>query len=71
MANLIRAPRWANLTLPIGWGRDWILTGIHYGGPALHLKAIEEVLLRISHLTEAIPEISELDLNPNFALPPG
>jgi len=27
--------------------------------------------LRISRLVEEIPEISELDLNPIFALPPG
>ena len=47
-----------------------LLTG-YRGQPATDLKAIEEVLLRISHLTEAIPEISELDLNPIFALPPG
>jgi len=41
------------------------------GHPAVDLKAIEEVLLRISHLAEAVPEISELDLNPIFALPEG
>jgi acetyl coenzyme A synthetase (ADP forming)-like protein len=41
------------------------------GQPAVDLKAIEEVLLRMSHLVEAVPEISELDLNPIFALPEG
>jgi acetate---CoA ligase (ADP-forming) len=41
------------------------------GRPAVDLKAIEDVLLRISHLAEAIQEISELDLNPIFALPEG
>jgi acyl-CoA synthetase (NDP forming) len=41
------------------------------GQPAVDLKAIEEVLLRISQLVEAIPEIIELDLNPIFALPEG
>jgi hypothetical protein len=35
------------------------------------VEAIEEVLLRLSRLVEEIPEISELDLNPIFALPPG
>jgi hypothetical protein len=35
------------------------------------VEAIEEVLLRLSRLIEEIPEISELDLNPIFALPPG
>jgi hypothetical protein len=34
-------------------------------------KAIQEVLLRISRLVETIPEISEIDLNPIFALPEG
>jgi len=29
------------------------------------------VLLRVARLVEEIPEISELDLNPVFALPPG
>jgi acyl-CoA synthetase (NDP forming) len=47
-----------------------LLTG-YRGQPAVDLKAIEEVLLRISQLADAIPEISELDLNPIFALPEG
>jgi len=47
-----------------------LLTG-YRGQPAVDLKAIEEVLLRLSHLVEAIPEISEIDLNPIFALPEG
>jgi acetate---CoA ligase (ADP-forming) len=34
------------------------------------LKDLEEILLRVSRLVEEIPEISELDLNPIFALPP-
>jgi len=41
------------------------------GHPAADVEAIEEVLLRLSRLVEDIPEISELDLNPIFALPPG
>jgi acyl-CoA synthetase (NDP forming) len=41
------------------------------GQPAMDLTAIEEVLLRISQLVEAIPAISEIDLNPIFALPEG
>ena len=47
-----------------------LLTG-YRGQPAVDLHAIEDVLLRISHLVETIPEISELDLNPIFALPEG
>jgi acetyl coenzyme A synthetase (ADP forming)-like protein len=41
------------------------------GHPAGDVKAIQDVLLRISRLVEEVPEISELDLNPIFALPPG
>ena len=41
------------------------------GHPAADVEAIEDVLLRLSRLVEEIPEISELDLNPIFALPPG
>lgn len=41
------------------------------GHPVADVEAIEEVSLRLSRLVEAIPEISELDLNPIFALPPG
>jgi acyl-CoA synthetase (NDP forming) len=47
-----------------------LLTG-YRGQPAVDVKAIEDVLLRISHLVEAIPEITEIDLNPIFALPEG
>ena len=41
------------------------------GHPAADIEAIEEVLLRVSRLVEELPEISELDLNPLFALGPG
>jgi acetyl coenzyme A synthetase (ADP forming)-like protein len=41
------------------------------GHPAADVEAIEDVLLRLSRLVEEIPEISELDLNPIFALEPG
>ncbi|MDP1948409.1 MAG: acetate--CoA ligase family protein [Nitrospirota bacterium] len=41
------------------------------GQPAADVRAIEEVLLRLSRLVEEIPDISELDLNPIFALPEG
>ncbi|MEC4890251.1 MAG: acetate--CoA ligase family protein [Nitrospira sp.] len=41
------------------------------GHPAADVNAIEEVLLRLSQLVEAIPEISELDLNPIFSRPEG
>ena len=41
------------------------------GQPPADVKALEEILLRIDRLVEAIPEISELDLNPIFALSEG
>jgi acetyl coenzyme A synthetase (ADP forming)-like protein len=47
-----------------------LLTG-YRGHSAADLEALEETLLRVSRLVEEIPEISELDLNPIFALPPG
>jgi acyl-CoA synthetase (NDP forming) len=47
-----------------------LLTG-YRGQPPVDIKAIEDILLRISYLVEEIPEICELDLNPIFALPEG
>jgi acetate---CoA ligase (ADP-forming) len=41
------------------------------GHPPADVQALEEVLLRISLMVEEVPEITELDLNPIFALPPG
>ena len=47
-----------------------LLTG-YRGHPPADLDALEDTLLRVSRLVEEVPEISELDLNPIFALPPG
>lgn len=47
-----------------------LLTG-YRGQPPADLEALEETLLRVSRLVEEIPEISELDLNPIFALSEG
>jgi acyl-CoA synthetase (NDP forming) len=41
------------------------------GNPGADVEAIQQVLLRVSRLVEEIPAITELDLNPVFALPPG
>ncbi|MFQ5948013.1 MAG: GNAT family N-acetyltransferase [Acidimicrobiia bacterium] len=41
------------------------------GGPPGDVAALEEALLRISALVEALPEVVELDLNPVKVLPPG
>jgi acetyl coenzyme A synthetase (ADP forming)-like protein len=47
-----------------------LLQGYRGHAPA-DMPAIAEALLRISRMVEEIPEISELDLNPVFALAPG
>jgi acetyl coenzyme A synthetase (ADP forming)-like protein len=47
-----------------------LLTG-YRSHPPVDLEALKETLLRVSRLVEEIPQISELDLNPFFALPPG
>ena len=41
------------------------------GHPAADCNALRDVLLRLSHLADEVPEIVELDLNPVIALPPG
>jgi acetate---CoA ligase (ADP-forming) len=51
--------------------RGHLLFQGYRGHPPADMAAIEELLLRVSRLVEEIPEISELDLNPVFALPPG
>jgi acyl-CoA synthetase (NDP forming) len=43
----------------------------HRGAPAVDLGALRDVLMRVSRLTDDIPEISELDLNPVIARPDG
>lgn len=40
------------------------LLAAHRGKPAADLRAVEDLLTRISALAEAVPEILELDLNP-------
>ena len=47
-----------------------LLKGYRGHAPA-DLDALREVLLRVSRLASEVPEISELDLNPVMALPPG
>ena len=43
----------------------------HRGRPAADLRALSDVILRVSLLGEHIPEVRELDLNPVIALPAG
>jgi acyl-CoA synthetase (NDP forming) len=41
----------------------------HRSAPAVDLAALRDVLLRVSRLTDDLPEIAELDLNPVIARP--
>jgi len=47
-----------------------LLDGYRGHAPA-DVDALREMLLRVSRLATEVPEISELDLNPVIALPPG
>jgi acetyl coenzyme A synthetase (ADP forming)-like protein len=51
--------------------RGYRLLQGYRGHPAADLPALEDLLLRVSRLVEEVPEISEFDLNPVLALPPG
>lgn len=51
--------------------RGYRLLEGYRGHAAADIAAIEEILLRASRLVDEVPEISELDLNPIFALAPG
>ncbi|MGH3263563.1 MAG: acetate--CoA ligase family protein, partial [Trebonia sp.] len=43
----------------------------HRGAPAADMKALRGVLLRVSRLTDDLPEVTELDLDPVIAGPDG
>lgn len=51
--------------------RGYPLLEGYRGHPAADISALEDLLLRVSRLVEEVPEISEIDLNPVVALPPG
>jgi acetyl coenzyme A synthetase (ADP forming)-like protein len=51
--------------------RGYLLLEGYRGHPPADIPAIEALLLRLSRLVEEVPEISEIDLNPIFAFPPG
>ncbi|MDX1566224.1 MAG: GNAT family N-acetyltransferase [Longimicrobiales bacterium] len=50
--------------------RGWQLLQGYRGHPEADVEALEEALLRLSLLVDAVEEIRELDLNPIFALEP-
>ncbi len=43
----------------------------HRGAPAVDLRSLRDILIRVSRLADDIPEICELDLNPVIARPDG
>ena len=51
--------------------RGYPLLEGYRGHPPADIAAIEDLLLRVARLVEEVPEISELDFNPLFALAPG
>lgn len=51
--------------------RGYQLLEGYRGHPPADVPALEDVLLRVARLAEDVPEITELELNPIFALPPG
>jgi len=51
--------------------RGYRLLQGYRGHPPADIDALQELLLRISRLVEEVTEISEIDLNPIFALAPG
>lgn len=51
--------------------RGYRLLQGYRGHPAGDVSALEEALLRLSRLVESVEEITEIDLNPVFALEPG
>jgi acyl-CoA synthetase (NDP forming)/GNAT superfamily N-acetyltransferase len=55
----------------IGSVRASALLPGHCGGPATDLKALRDLLLRISRLADDLPEVTDLDLNPVIANPHG
>ncbi|MFY1670822.1 GNAT family N-acetyltransferase [Plantactinospora sp. WMMB334] len=61
----------------LGAGRMWrslraapLLTG-YRGAPPVDTGAVEELLCRLGHLAEDLPEVAELDLNPVMVGPDG
>jgi len=66
---MIRMPRTTHENLQAI--RGFRLLEGYRGHPPADLDAIQEMLLRVSCLVEELPEITDLDLNPVFALPPG
>ena len=51
--------------------RGYRLLEGYRGHPPADIEALNDLLLRVARLVEEVPEISEMDLNPVFALLPG
>jgi acyl-CoA synthetase (NDP forming)/GNAT superfamily N-acetyltransferase len=59
----------ADADMLIGSIRSAPLLHGHHGSPAADMAALRDVLLRVSRLSDDLPEIAELDLNPVIARP--
>ena len=59
----------ADADMLIGSIRSAALLRGHHGVPAADVAALRDVLLRVSRLSDDLPEIAELDLNPVIARP--
>ena len=51
--------------------RGYRLLQGYRGHPPADIHAIEDLILRVARLVEELPQITELDLNPIMAFPPG
>src|ERR1051326_6924590 len=51
--------------------RGYPLLQGYRGHPPADTDALEQLLLRVARLAEEVPEISEIDMNPVIAFPPG
>ncbi len=52
-------------------GKAGRLVGGFRGAPSVDAAALTDLLHRLSALSEGLPEVAELDLNPVMALPDG
>ena len=58
---------------PVVFGLGAVATEVlgHRGSPAADLRALRDLLLRVSRLADDLPEVTDLDLNPVIARPDG
>jgi hypothetical protein len=79
VAMEVLADHAAQLTPLTDVGADTLIRSIrsaplllgHRGSPAADLRALRDLLLRVSRLADDLPEVTGLDLNPVIARPDG